>query len=155
MLQQIDNVDNPIRLISKPLSKVQTRWSTPEKEMYAIWYSLKALDHLIRDVPILIKTDHLNLVKEMTTCSHKIIRWQMDIQSYIQHREHIAGVDNIVADNFSRLCAIDDTQFLASLEQSESVDSYYRKLASRRLASESQLSCNPEVITHLTNQVLI
>jgi transposase InsO family protein len=125
LLQRILGVEYPIRFISKSLSKQQTRWSTPEKEMFAIWYALKKLDHLVRDIPLVIMTDHKNLVKDMTTCSPKVVRWQLDIQGYTHHREHIAGSVNVVADDFSRLCAIEDSQYLASLMQEESVEVYY------------------------------
>jgi transposase InsO family protein len=79
----------------------------------------------------------------------------MDIQSYIQQREHIAGVDNIVADNFSRLCAVEDTQFLASLEPSESVETYYLNhiFTQDQLDEYHSLAAVPRVITHLTDRV--
>ena len=38
---------NPIRFISKTLSKTERRWDTVEKEAYAIFYALKKLKYLL------------------------------------------------------------------------------------------------------------
>ena len=39
----------PIIFLSKALTEEQFRWSTPEKEAYAIVYAFNELEHLIRD----------------------------------------------------------------------------------------------------------
>jgi len=64
----------PIMFISKSLDKTQCRWSTPEKEMYAIWYALQKMDHLLRDIHFHIQTDHENLTRHKVTGSPKVLR---------------------------------------------------------------------------------
>jgi len=118
------NTEHPIMFISKSLDKVQCKWSTPEKEMYAIWYALKKMEHLIRDTHFILETDHENLTREKTTGSPKVLRWKLDIQQYDYTIRHIKGVDNVVADGFSRLCDKEDIEYCASLNEEESVAQY-------------------------------
>ena len=115
---------HPIMFISKSLDKTQCRWSTPEKEMYAIWYSLRKMDHLLRDRTFYIQTDHENLTRHKVTGSPKVIRWQLDIQQYDYTISHIKGVDNVVADQFSRLCEREDIEYCAALDPDECIMQY-------------------------------
>ena len=50
LFQLVDGVVRPVEFLSKTLSKAQRRWSTPDKEAYAIIYCLKRWDYLLRDV---------------------------------------------------------------------------------------------------------
>jgi hypothetical protein len=95
--------ERPTRFISKSFSRDQVRWSTPEKEMYAIYYALKTWEHLLRDIRFTLRTDHLNLLAKESE-NAKVTRWKILIQEYDYEIEHISGVNNSVADAFSRLC---------------------------------------------------
>ena len=97
-----EDSDIPIMFISKSLDKTQCRWSTPEKEMYAIWYALQKMYHLLRDIHFHIQTDHENLTRHKVTGSPKVLRWKLDIQQFNFTIVHIKGTDNVVADDFSR-----------------------------------------------------
>ena len=105
--------DRPIALISKALSGPQISWSTPEKEAYAIFYTLTTLSYLLRDVSFTIQTDHKNLTFLNMDGSSKVKRWKMEIQEYDFHVEHIGGVDNHIADTLSRLCYIGEEEVSA------------------------------------------
>jgi len=96
--------DLPIEFISKAFSKEQKRWSTNEQEAYAIFYALRKLEHLLRDVKFVLQTDHKNLVYVNCGASPKVKRWKLALQEYNFDIEHIAGKLNVVADAFSRLC---------------------------------------------------
>ena len=104
LFQRIDGVEKPIAILSKSLDRTQLRWSTPEKEGYAIYYALKKFEYLLRDVHFTLQTDHKNLIYINDTASPKVVRWKLAIQEYNFDIEHIAGVTNIVADSFSRFC---------------------------------------------------
>jgi hypothetical protein len=119
-----DGKELPIMFISRSLNAVECRWSTIEKEMFAIWYSLKKMEYLIRDIPFNLQTDHENLIRDKHTGSPKVIRWKLDIQQYNYKVSHIKGVDNVVADGFSRLCKQEDFEYCASLDVDETVDQY-------------------------------
>jgi hypothetical protein len=59
--QEIDGVERPIVFVSRAFSEVQSRWSTIEKEAYAIFYTLTRNEHLLRDNSFILHTDHKNL----------------------------------------------------------------------------------------------
>jgi len=51
-------VEKPIYFLSHKLSDTQCRWSTIEKEAYAIHYSLQKLDHYLHGAEFIVRTDH-------------------------------------------------------------------------------------------------
>jgi transposase InsO family protein len=89
--------------MSKSLSETESRWNTTEKECYAFVYAFKKFEHLISDIPFILRTDHRNLVYINETKSSKILRWKLLIQEYDFHIEHIPGKFNVVSDTFSRV----------------------------------------------------
>ena len=98
-------IERPVEFISKAFTPTQLRWSIPEKEAYAIFYAVRKLDHLLRDIYFVLRTDHKNLVYlNEKDASAKIKRWKLLIQEYNFDIERIAGTLNIIADAFSRLC---------------------------------------------------
>jgi hypothetical protein len=93
-LFQIDKVtklERPIHFLSKSFSDVQARWSTIEKECYAIFYALTSLEHLVRDRPFTLRTDHRNLLFINSLPCAKVTRWKLAIQEYDFQIEHIPG----------------------------------------------------------------
>ena len=110
-------VDQPIEFISKAFSKEQKRWSTNEQEAYAIFYSCRKLDYLLRDVKFVLQTDHLNLVYVNNEASPKVKRWKLALQEYNFDIEHIPGKRNVVADAFSRMCVFDVTDADTPIEE--------------------------------------
>jgi hypothetical protein len=104
IFQRVDGQERPIIFLSKALHGAQLNWSTIEKEAYAIFYTLKTHDHLLRDIPFTLKTDHKNLTYINLESSQKVRRWKLFLQDFNFKMEHVAGVDNPVADAFSRLC---------------------------------------------------
>ena len=50
LFQLVDGVVRPVEFLSKTLSKAQRRWSTPDKEAYAIIYCLKRWDYLLPEL---------------------------------------------------------------------------------------------------------
>ena len=114
---KVDGTIQPIAFISKSFAREQLRWSTPEKEAYAIFYAFKKLDYLLRGVHFLLRTDHKNLTFINLENSGKVCRWKIEIQEYDFDIEHVPGLENIVADVFSWLHPTD-----INVNQSESVD---------------------------------
>lgn len=108
IFQRVNEVERPTLFISKTLNATQCKWSTPEKEAYAIYYGLTHAEHLLRDVFFILQTDHRNLTFINMEGSPKIRRWKLAIQEYNFAIEYLPGERNVVADNFSRLCDIDN-----------------------------------------------
>ena len=106
----IDGKEVPIAFISRTLTKNQRdKWSTPQKEAYAIYYALCKLEHLLLDRQFIIHTDHKNLTYINDSVNAMVVRWKLYLQEYTFKIQYIKGTDNIVADNFSRLCILEES----------------------------------------------
>jgi hypothetical protein len=99
-----DGTEVPIEFISKTLTKAERKWSTYEKEAYAIFYALRKWESHLRDVKFTLFTDHKNLTYLAKDPNAKVMRWRLGVQDYDFDIAYIPGEDNIVADAFSRLC---------------------------------------------------
>ena len=112
-----DGTETPVAFVSKAFDETQRRWSTYEKEGYAIWYSLKKLQYLLRDVPFILRTDHANLTFLSKRGSPKVERWKIDIAQFDCQILHVPGKDNIVADAISRLQPIPETEDICTIQE--------------------------------------
>ena len=97
-----EETEEPIRFLSGSFSGAQTRWSTIEKEAFAIYWALKKLDDLLGGIAFTIRTDHRNLLYMNNHGSRKVLQWKLDIQHYNATIEHVQGPLN-TPDAFSRL----------------------------------------------------
>jgi hypothetical protein len=103
LFQVRDDKEYPIAFLSQLLNSTQIRWSTYEKEAYAIYYAFTNWAYLIKDRHFVLRTDHKNLTHIKSTGSDKVIRWKLAIQEFDFVVEHIQGTHNVVADDLSRL----------------------------------------------------
>ena len=98
----------PIGFVSKGFTSQQRRWAIPDKEAFSIYYCVKKFDHILRDIQFTIKTDHKNLLYLDKDPQAKIRRYKIALQEYDCKWEYINTHDNVVADDFSRLCSLCD-----------------------------------------------
>jgi transposase InsO family protein len=130
IFQKVNGVERPAWFISKTLDSTQCNWSTPEKEAYAIYYTLMHAEHLLRDVHFVLQTDHRNLTFINMEGSPKIRRWKLAIQEYDFDIEYLPGEKNVVADNFSRLCDIENPdETLCTFSELRIPDREYRLIS--------------------------
>lgn len=108
--QKVDGQERPVIFLSKALQGAQLNWSTIEKEAYAIFYTLKTYEYLLRDVKFTLRTDHMNLTYLNVESTQKVRRWKLFIQEFNFDVEHIPGEENVVADAFSRLCVRESSE---------------------------------------------
>ena len=100
------------------MSDTQTRWSTIEKEAYAIYYSLQKLDNYLHNAEFTIFCDHkpLKYLLESPMQNKKVSLWALSIAGYNCKIEYLAGTKNLVADLLSRVppnaLQVDDTPLL-------------------------------------------
>ena len=90
---------------SKLFDKTQRGWSTIEKELFAIKFSIETFEYFLSSRPFCIQSDHKPLTfidKTNFKGSHKLRRWQMDLQNYDFVIQYIKGTDNRLADWLSR-----------------------------------------------------
>jgi hypothetical protein len=103
LYQIIDGKERPVAFVSKSLSGPQLRWTTIQKEAFAIYYSITHLEYLLRDRSFCLMTDHANLVYINKSVNAMVQRWKIALGSYDFVVKHIQGIRNVVADLMSRL----------------------------------------------------
>ena len=119
--QVVDGQEQPIAFVSGSLQGPQLRWATNEKEAYAIYYVLVVkLAYLLKDTFFILRTDHANLTYINDAGSPKVLRWKLALSEYDFHIEHVEGEKNFVADVLSRQLHQDNSEYVASLLNSES-----------------------------------
>ena len=74
MCEVIDGKERAVGFMSKTLTKGQRKWSTTERECYAIFMTFQKYKYLLRDIPFELYTDHENLIYIDTPPSNKVLR---------------------------------------------------------------------------------
>jgi len=76
--------EKPLYFLSHKLSATQTRWSTIEKEAFAIHYALQKLDHYLHGARFTIMTDHkpLKYILESPMQNKRVQNWALGISGY-------------------------------------------------------------------------
>ena len=101
---------HPITYMSGLFKGSQINWATLTKEAYAIYVSVKKLDHYIQDAEVTLRSDHLPLKSflQKNTMTTKVNNWAIDITSRCRNIqfEYIKGIKNTLADTMSRLIEI-------------------------------------------------
>ena len=104
LTQTCEGEEKPIYYLSHKLSRSQCKWSTVEKEAYAIHFSLQKLDYCLHNAEFVIKTDHkpLKYLLESPMQNRKIQLWALSMAGYNCKIEYIEGTTNTCADLLSR-----------------------------------------------------
>ena len=122
----------PIAFFSRKLQPAETRYSTFDRELLAIYLSIKHFRHFVEGRVFHILTDHKPLIYSLQTRSDKHSPRQIRHLSYISQFtsdiRHVKGNLNVVADALSRVdtCAVTllspfvvDFEALAQAQQSD------------------------------------
>jgi hypothetical protein len=134
-----DGTEKPIAFYSKALRPEERAWGIPCLEAYAIWQAFKNLDYLLRGARTYVHTDHKNLVYIRESGSEKIIRWKLDLLEYNFELDAIAGVDNPVADYFSRNEGAEEHDFvIENARQASHVLALMTRSSDAQLEKEEQ-----------------
>ena len=82
----------------------QCKWSTVEKEAFAIHFSLQKLDFYLHNAEFVIKTDRkpLKYLLESPMQNRKIQLWALSMAGYNCRIEYIQGTTNTYLDLLSR-----------------------------------------------------
>ena len=121
-----EGIPRPIAYFSKTLSKPERKWSTIEKELYAIVHALRKYGKELADNYFEIYTDHkpllvLNRLKDIRNA--RLNRWGIELSAFRFKVKHINGVDNEIADGLSRLLKAKEIE-KESPEEAIARDSY-------------------------------
>ena len=99
-----DNNHRIVSLVSRCLNAAELNYTTTEKELLAIVYSVVKLRTYLIGAGFDIITDHkaLTFLNSTAYLNARLIRWSIILQQYDFTVSHCTGKDNIVADFFSR-----------------------------------------------------
>jgi hypothetical protein len=104
LLQTYPNGDLPLAYYSQKLSPTQKRWSTTEKECFAILSSIEKWHKYLDGQEFILETDHKPLLQLNIKAQHnaKCERWRLKLQQYCFKIKYIKGNENTMADYLSR-----------------------------------------------------
>ncbi|UYV69577.1 hypothetical protein LAZ67_6004008, partial [Cordylochernes scorpioides] len=110
--QEIDGVVKPIAYYSKRFIGPETRYSTIEKEAYAVVLSLQHFKHLLAGSKVEVHTDHKPITynKGSDYKNARLSRWAEIIQDFNVTFVYVPGKENTVADFLSRFPCEDDPE---------------------------------------------
>ena len=124
--QQIGNDWEPLAFFSTKLSTTERNYSTFDRELLAIYKSIKHFKHLLEGRAFTILTDHKPLIFAFNSNPDKHtprqIRHLSFVSQFTTDIRHIAGSDNVVADTLSRLETLERTVDFEALAASQAVD---------------------------------
>ena len=100
---------HPITYQSGLFKGSQINWACLTKEAYAIYTSVKKLEHYLVDADITLCSDHLPLQKFLAknTLNLKVNNWAVEIVPFRIQFEYKKGIKNTLANTMSRLVNID------------------------------------------------
>jgi len=96
--------EQPVAYFSQKLTATQQRWSTIEREAYAVIASLERFHNLIFGSIVVVFSDHnpLSFIVDSATKSAKLTRWALALQEYNIVFRYAKAAHNVVADCLSR-----------------------------------------------------
>jgi len=137
--QVVDGVSSPLCFFSRKLSEVEQRYSTFDRELLAIYSSLKKWKDFVAGTQLTIFTDHKPLIGAIKSGKARLSDRQQRQLSFINEMTvdviHIAGRDNIVADTLSR------SDCISSLTDDDSDSSDLISIARAQSNSNIDFSC--------------
>lgn len=108
--QHINNQLEPLSFFSKKLSDAERKYSTYDRELLAVYKSIKHFKYMLEARPFTIFTDHKPITfafKQRSDKSSPRQQRQLDyIGQFSTDIKHISGKDNVVPDFLSRIESI-------------------------------------------------
>ena len=104
LFQVIDGMVHPVCYYSKRLDVHQRRYSTIEKEAFALLSATRAFNVYFGSQAVVVYTDHspLQFLHKVANYNQKLLRWSLELQQYNICIRHRAGKNNILPDILSR-----------------------------------------------------
>ena len=94
----------PIQCISKKLTDTQQRYSTIEREAYAVIWAVQKLSFYLLGNHFIIESDHqpLSYLNKHSKSNDKLRRWELLLNNFDYEISYIPGKDNHMSDCLSR-----------------------------------------------------
>lgn len=95
----------PITFASQKLTPAQSKWSTIEREAYAVIWALGKFEVWTYGAQVNLYTDHnpLKFLTEGVPKNARLQRWSLALSRYQVNIAHKSGKSNVIADALSRL----------------------------------------------------
>ena len=147
----------PVAFFSMKLNKSQQKWSTYDRELFAIYSAIKKFKHMLEGRNFQIFTDQKPLIfafkQNPDKCSPRQLRHLDLISQYSTDIRHVQGCDNVVADALSRIeidsitksSFLDLNELVASQKDDPEIQKFLQPSASSSLKLElkpCQFSCS-------------
>ena len=136
--QHFNGIWHPIAFFSKKMSPAETRYSTFDRELLAVYLAIKHFRHYLEGRMFHVLTDHKPLTYALNSRSDRHSPRQARHLDYISqftsNIRHVPGVDNAVADALSRsetnalLSGQPPNVDFADMAKTQSTDSQIRSL---------------------------
>ena len=93
----------PIQCISKKLNESQRRYSTIEREAYAVVWAVQKLSFYLLGNHFIIESDHQPLIylNKNSKSNDKLRRWELMLNNFDYEVSYIPGKDNHMSDCLS------------------------------------------------------
>jgi hypothetical protein len=100
--------DKNVSYFSEKLNDTKKKYSTYDKEFYAVIHDLKKWRHYLmpREFILYIDNHALQFITKQEKLKQKQAKWVELMQNFTFVIKHINGIDNKVADDLSRRCLI-------------------------------------------------
>lgn len=124
----------PISFFSRKLSPAEQNYSAYDRELLAIYASIKYFKYMLEGREFVVFTDHKPLIymfnHKTDQVSPRRIRHMSFIGQFTTDIRHISGMENVVADTLSRISTIDfpSTVDFVALAQAQSDDAELKQL---------------------------
>ena len=114
LTQKLDGAERVIAYASRTLSHAEQRWSTYDRELWAIVWSVRHFRHYLLTSKFTIITDHKPLVglrklpvsHDARTATSRRSRWALELDAFDWVIEHREGTRHANADALSRIPSI-------------------------------------------------
>jgi ribonuclease HI len=103
--------NRPIAYFSEKLNETQMKYSTYDKEFYAVIHALKKWRHYFVPKEFILYSDNhaLQFITKQEKLNQKHEKWIEFMQNFTFVINHISGTTNKVVDALSRKCLIQDS----------------------------------------------
>ena len=138
--QYVNDTWHPISFFSRKMTPAETRYSTFDRELLAVYLAIKHFRHFLEGRHFHVLTDHKPLTFALNTRSDRHSPRQARQLDYISQFtstiRHVHGLDNVVADALSRietnalLSAQPPTVDFAAMAKTQATDPQIRALQS-------------------------
>ena len=116
----------PVAYFSEKLNEARQKYSTYDKEFYALVQALKYWRHYLLPKEFVVFTDHqaLKFINSQTKLNVRHAKWVETLQSFTFTLRHKSGKSNQVADALSRWTAMLTTMSVEVLDFASMKDQY-------------------------------